>query len=286
MKKLPSTTDAPLHANDPTDTLAAIGPVARSSVVDAVADRLRREILAGRLEPGSRLPSERELSLALGVNRLTLRAALARLEAMGLVVTRHGSGTEVASWRERAGLEALPQVLASLDPSEPAWLELLVSLLEVRRVLVAEAIALAAERHTEADLAALEARAAEQRANVDDVAAFARGDVAFQRTVIHATRNVGLELLLNSFARFPEDQPALMELLYDRRADSLAFYDGIIALIRAGDADGARDGVRRALEAIDDGWFERHGFTARAAKDKAARDRGKPSSTKGSKGKK
>src|SRR6476646_294362 len=94
-------------SSNPTDTLAAIGPVARSSVVDAVASRLQGEILAGRIAAGSRLPSERELSLALGVNRLTLRAALGRLEALGLVATRHGAGTVVASWRERAGLDAL-----------------------------------------------------------------------------------------------------------------------------------------------------------------------------------
>src|SRR5262249_49270201 len=101
-------TPAPSAGGDASlDTLAAIGPIARSSVVDAVADRLRDEILPGRLVAGSRLPSEREFSLALGVNRLTLRAALARLEALGLVVTRHGAGTIVASWRERAGLEAL-----------------------------------------------------------------------------------------------------------------------------------------------------------------------------------
>ena len=59
-------------------TLASLAPVARQSVVDAVADRLRSEILSGRLRPGTRLPSERELSLALGVNRLTLRASLER----------------------------------------------------------------------------------------------------------------------------------------------------------------------------------------------------------------
>src|ERR1700734_2636752 len=86
------------------ETLAVLGPVARSSVVDAVADKLRGEILAGRLPAGSRLPSERELSLALGVNRLTLRAALARLEALGLVATRHGAGTIVSEGRARTGL--------------------------------------------------------------------------------------------------------------------------------------------------------------------------------------
>src|SRR3954462_7772001 len=119
MKKTPSQpSNTP---TDATDTLAAIGPVARSSVVDAVSDRLRNEILAGRIAAGSRLPSERELSLALGVNRLTLRAALARLEAMGLVSTRHGSGTQVVSWRENAGLEALGMVMTSLQRGEPAW---------------------------------------------------------------------------------------------------------------------------------------------------------------------
>lgn len=91
------------------------------------------------------------------MNRLTLRAALARLEAMGLVSTRHGSGTEVVPWRERAGLEALTMVMGSLDSDDPAWSDLLASLLEVRRVLVSEAVALAAERHTDEDFVALRA---------------------------------------------------------------------------------------------------------------------------------
>src|SRR5260221_6505887 len=98
--QVPPVPHVPRFSPDAAETLAVLGPVARSSVVDAVADRLRGEILAGRLAPGTRLPSERELSLALGVNRLTLRAALARLEAIGLVSTRHGAGTLVAAWRE------------------------------------------------------------------------------------------------------------------------------------------------------------------------------------------
>src|SRR5579862_4751277 len=122
-------------APDVAHTLASIAPVARQSVVDAVSDRLRGEILSGRLRPGTRLPSERELSLALGVNRLTLRAALGRLEALGLVATRHGAGTMVTSWRERAGLESLAPLIGALRPDEPAWLDLAASMLELRRVL-------------------------------------------------------------------------------------------------------------------------------------------------------
>jgi len=64
MKKTPPQSSS--TPTDATDTLAAIGPVARSSVVDAVSDRLRNEILAGRIAAGSRLPSERERQLSFG----------------------------------------------------------------------------------------------------------------------------------------------------------------------------------------------------------------------------
>ena len=270
MKKQPSVPLKP--GSESAETLAAIGPVARSSVVDEVSDRLRNEILAGRIAAGSRLPSERELSLALGVNRLTLRAALARLEAMGLVSTRHGSGTEVASWRERAGLEALPMVMSSLGPFEPAWMELLTSLLEIRRVLSAEAVALAALRHTPEDLAAMERIADEQRGRLGDALAYARGDLAFQRALVRAARNVGFELVLNSFARFPDEQPELVATMYDNRHEAIGFYGALIDLVRAGDPEAARSTVRAALTAIDDAWLIQHGHkpTSEAATKRRA----------------
>lgn len=239
------------------ETLSVLGPIARSSVVDAVADRIRGEILAGRLAAGSKLPSERELALALGINRLTLRAALARLEALGLIITRHGAGTIVASWRERAGLDALAALAAALDPAEPAWHDMLASILEVRRVIAAEAVALAVERHTEEDLQAMEAAAAEQQKNLGDPLALARGDILFQRAIVRAAKNVGLELILNTFARLPEDHPQLVAALYDDPARTVSAYPIIIELVRSGRPDEARMLVRQALAAADATLLER-----------------------------
>jgi GntR family transcriptional regulator len=54
------------------------------------------QIEAGDLPPGDRLPSERNLSKRLGVNRMTLRRALQRLEIQGLLLRRQGDGTYVA----------------------------------------------------------------------------------------------------------------------------------------------------------------------------------------------
>jgi GntR family transcriptional repressor for pyruvate dehydrogenase complex len=252
--KPPTTPFAP----DAAHTLASIAPVARQSVVDAVADRLRGEILAGRLRPGTRLPSERELSLALGVNRLTLRASLARLEALGLITTRHGAGTVVASWRERAGLEMLGTLVRGLKVAEPAWHELVRSSLEIRRILASEAVALAAERHDEADLIAIGACAQVLREHVEDPVAFARLDLAFMRAVCKAARNVGLELFLNTFARWPDDHPQLVAALYDDCASSAALYPAVIDLIRSRDGEAARQLTRRTLEVLDGAWSRRH----------------------------
>jgi DNA-binding FadR family transcriptional regulator len=240
------------------DALAILGPVARSSVVEAVAARLRGEILAGRLPAGSRLPSERELSLALGVNRLTLRAALGRLEALGLVATRHGAGTVVTSWRERAGLDSLAALIGSLQTDEAAWFDLAVSMLELRRVLATEAVALAAERHTPEQLEAIIRCAEVQKGRLEEPIEYARGELAFERLIIRAAGNVAFELVLNMFARFPDDHPQVVAALYDKREHAPLLYELVIDLIRGRDPIRARDHLRRAFEIIDADWMQRH----------------------------
>jgi GntR family transcriptional regulator len=62
-----------------------------------IADSLLARIEAGELVAGDRLPSERDLSAALGVNRLTLRRALRALESQGLITRQPGLGTHVAA---------------------------------------------------------------------------------------------------------------------------------------------------------------------------------------------
>jgi DNA-binding transcriptional MocR family regulator len=60
--------------------------------VDHCAGRIRESILGGEISAGTRLPPERALAERFGVNRVTVRGALARLEAEGLVDVRQGSG--------------------------------------------------------------------------------------------------------------------------------------------------------------------------------------------------
>ncbi len=72
-------------------------PRAGASITHEVAATLRGRIAHGELRPGMRLPSERALAARLNVSRVTVVRALTRLRLEGLVVTRHGAGTFVAT---------------------------------------------------------------------------------------------------------------------------------------------------------------------------------------------
>jgi len=93
-----TTMDSPLKGS--INRLAAAVPL-----YIQIAEGLIDQIENGDLAPGDRLPSEREMSTALGVNRMTLRQALQMLEARGLLIRRQGDGTYVAEPRieQRSG---------------------------------------------------------------------------------------------------------------------------------------------------------------------------------------
>jgi DNA-binding transcriptional regulator YhcF (GntR family) len=79
--------------------------------------RLRSLIADGRLAPGDRLPSIRELAAAAGVNVNTVRAVYARLEREGVVLSEQGRGTFVAPRSPEGGVERrrLRRQIAALE---------------------------------------------------------------------------------------------------------------------------------------------------------------------------
>src|ERR1700688_3064768 len=141
----------------------------------------------------------------------------------------------------------LGTLVKGLKLADPAWHELVRSALELRRILAAEAVALAADRHTDEDIDAIAACIQVLREHVDDPLAFARADLAFMRAICRAARNVGLELFLNTFARWPDEYPQLVTVLYDNTASSIMLYEPVIDIIKSRDSESARIAVRRSL---------------------------------------
>lgn len=85
--------------------------VQKNSLSDQVFEQLRTKILGKELGSGDELPSERELSETLGVNRGAVREAIKRLQQARLVRVRHGGATVVENFEVRAGLELLPSLI-------------------------------------------------------------------------------------------------------------------------------------------------------------------------------
>ncbi|WP_188112797.1 FadR/GntR family transcriptional regulator [Mycobacterium simiae] len=163
-------------------------PPDRQRVDEQIATTIADAILDGAFPPGSALPPERELAEQLGVNRTSLRQALARLQQMGLIETRQGSGNVV---RDPEGLthpEVVEALVRKLGP------DFLVELLEVRAALGPLLGRLAAARCTLVDAEALGAALAAVR-EAETAAARQAADLAFFRVLIRSTRNRALGLL-------------------------------------------------------------------------------------------
>jgi GntR family transcriptional regulator, transcriptional repressor for pyruvate dehydrogenase complex len=115
--------------------------------VHEILAAFRTRIERADLKPGERLPTESEITSEFGVSRTVVREALSRLQAQGLVETRHGVGTFVRTQRQGRALE--------LDADGPDSLASLILLMELRICLEAEAAGLAAKRRSAEQLDAL-----------------------------------------------------------------------------------------------------------------------------------
>lgn len=216
--------------------------------VDAVAETIRRSILDGKLEPGAFLPPERALAEELAVSRLTLRAALSKLEAEGLVQPKQGEGVLVLPITSSANLSILPHLLGARGALDRSLLR---SFLELRRAIAVEALALAASRIKRRALRKLEALIALQMKE-DDEALYIERDLEIARAVLEASENLAMLLLLNSIESAYRSRPELMRALVADRRRSLAGYQLVLHILRTRDSAMARRELRPALEALDE----------------------------------
>lgn len=123
-------------------------PIRTERIYQKIVDQIRSMLHAGQLNPGDRLPSEREIAEQLQVSRPAVREAFSALEMMGLIEVRPGEGTFV-----RSGEISAPfALLLAMQPDTTQVSEML----ELRRPLEGEAAALAALRSTPEEQAQIE----------------------------------------------------------------------------------------------------------------------------------
>lgn len=227
---------------------------ARRSLPAQVADVLIDAVLAGRYLPGTTLPPERQLAEQLGINRTSLRHAIARVEQAGLVEARQGVGTVVCDPLSASDNAIVLRALAVAGP------RIVDELLEIREPLAAVAGRLAATRASSEDVVALGAHL--------DAVRWARHPAALQATelsffsvLVGATGNRPLQVLMRWLEELYDATAPLFVSAFTSADEIAAGLEPIADAVRARDAAASGDAAaryahwsgRRLLDAVRSG---------------------------------
>ena len=210
-------------------------------LVEALGDRIRD----GRLAAGDKLPTEAAFMAEFGVSRTVVREAISKLQASGLVQTRHGIGTFVVGLGDAAPFKLAPEQFATLRD--------VIAVLELRIGIETEAASLAAQRRNADNLrqmrSALDAVAAAVEQGRDAVGP----DFQFHLEIARATQNVHFAELMSSLGTMIIPRARLSgapemsdeQRQYLRRVN--AEHESIFDAVRNQDSDAARAAMRTHL---------------------------------------
>jgi GntR family transcriptional regulator, transcriptional repressor for pyruvate dehydrogenase complex len=209
-------------------------------MTEEVVSQVREMIREGKLRPGDRLPPERELSRQLGISRASLRTGLRFLSAIGVLTSRHGSGTYIAAGPPALDSEPL-SMLAALHGFTTE------KMFEARRLVEVAVAGLAAENATPDQLRVMSDEVTETYAALDNPQEHLVHDFGFHRAVAAASGNPILASLVEMVA----------DILYERRCktidrsrdmkESVEMHRKIYRAIRDRDADAARAAMSEHL---------------------------------------
>ncbi len=224
-------------------------------IADAVMEQLETMIAEGTFKPGQKLPAERELAQQFGVSRPSLREALQKLAARGLLVSRQGGGTYVSSEIGSAFSDPLLTLLANHP-------EFHYDLLEFRHALEGLSAHYAALRSTAADKALLQQRFDELVATYPamDPEKEAEADAAFHLTIAEAAHNVVLlHAMRRLFSLLERSIVDNLRSLFERKESRDMLYQQHKALLDAivdGDPERAQQMSHDHLVFVEDGLLE------------------------------
>jgi DNA-binding FadR family transcriptional regulator len=226
-----------------------IEPVQRESIAENITRQLVREILAGRLAPGERLPGERELAQRFHTNRNTLREAVRNLEMLNLIESRQGEGMRVRDFRREGELNLLPWYLRFGGEAGARW-AVLADSLRVRRALMVEAVGMAAVRAEDSEVAAMRGILAELS---DGAGAerFGALDLALSRALVDAAHSLVARWFFNSMVKVYEAVLVLAPGLAAVPPGYVESMTGVLDAVAARDPELAQERMARHFARVD-----------------------------------
>ena len=210
-----------------------------------VAAALRQQLTNGEIAPGEKLPTESSLTQEFGVSRSVIREALAALAADGLVEARQGAGVFAA--------EHPTSAFGALAAEMGSRVSTALDVLEVRLAIEVESAALAAQRRSPSQEAAIQEAFFEFERLLRAGRPTGPADFAFHRAIAAATGNPFYIEILDALGKraIPCDvtSPWSTELTqnHDYQVGLQKEHRAILGAIAAGDADAARAAMRNHL---------------------------------------
>jgi GntR family transcriptional repressor for pyruvate dehydrogenase complex len=210
-------------------------------IVESLTDNIR----AGVMRAGDKLPTEAEIMVRFDVSRTVVREALSRLQAAGLVQTRHGIGTFVNAPQPYENFRISARDLATISD--------VIAVLELRISLETEAAGLAAQRRTGAQLETMQAALRAFQRSIEEDSDAVPSDFQFHMEVARATGNrhfadlmtyLGAMIIPRTRVNTPNNAPE-GRLSYLQRVHSE--HESIYVAIRDQDAEAARAAMRTHL---------------------------------------
>ncbi|SDU95820.1 FadR/GntR family transcriptional regulator [Pseudomonas mucidolens] len=231
------------------------------SLTEELVTELSRRIHDGELACATKMPTESEVMEEHGVSRTVVREAISRLQAAGLVETRHGVGTFVRDVPGPSGFR--------IDPGSIVTLGDVLAVLELRISLEVEAAGLACARRTDEQLQVMRDSLDALNSRVVSVDYAVASDFRFHQQIALATGNrYFTDIMLHlGVSIIPRTRVHSTRLVNDKKEPYLERlsreHEGIYQAIARRDADAARaamrlhlsnsrERMRRAYEAVDE----------------------------------
>ena len=208
-----------------------INPIQKINAVEQVYDQMQNLIIDGTWKPGDKLPSENELASAFGISRMTVRQAMQKLKALGLIETRTGSGSYV---REVSPEDSLNDLIPLMYLSKPSQTHVF----QFREMIESESVRIATQKATADDLKQIESllKKMKKAADKGNELEFSKYDLGYHLAIVNITGN---PMIIKAYDILHGVLAESMNSVIDKMkfAPALDFHTKILDAMKAKDDD-------------------------------------------------
>ncbi len=229
-------------------------PIKSKKIYEVVIEEIQQQIIAGTLNRGDKLPTERELAEQLDVSRTSVREAMRTLEVLGIIQVKQGGGNFIKERFDDALVEPLSMMFV-LNESHPR------EIVDLRQIIEVESAYRAAERITDEDIEELRGIVEQLRiqTNLKNESMSVRYDKAFHYSICRIANNFLFSNILNMLSNLMdtliEDARGIILLKEENQQVLIEQHEKIFHALEKRDSKAAAAAMREHITLIIDEYL-------------------------------